>query len=152
MCIRDSFWTLSLPQFVQGLGVPFMMLPLTAMNLNTVDDDEVASAAGLQSFVRTIATAVATSVTLSYWGDTQRLARNDIVGTMQPEAAQANLSGLGFSPDQTLQVLGNMAELEATTLALIHTFWVTSSITLFAAVLIWLAPRPKKSGGMSMGH
>ncbi|PKB13636.1 DHA2 family multidrug resistance protein [Novosphingobium kunmingense] len=148
----SDFWTLSLPQFVQGLGVPLMMLPLTAMNLNTVDDDEVASAAGLQSFVRTIATAVATSVTLSYWGDTQRLARNDIVGTMQPEAAQANLSGLGFSPDQTLQVLGNMAELEATTLALIHTFWVTSSITLFAAVLIWLAPRPKKSGGMSMGH
>jgi DHA2 family multidrug resistance protein len=122
------------------------------LTLNTVDENEVASAAGLQSFVRTIATAVATSVTLSYWGDTQRLARSDAVGAMQPEAVQASLAGLGLPPDHVRQVLSNMADLEATTLALIHTFWATTAILIFAASLIWLAPRPVKIGGMPMGH
>ena len=147
-----DFWTLTLPQFVQGLGVTFMMLPLMTLTLNTVDENEVASAAGLQSFTRTIATAVATSVTLSYWGDTQRLARSDAVGAMQPEAVQEQLAVLGFPTDQVRQLLSNMVDMEATTLALIHTFWATSAILLFAAALIWLAPRPAKTGGMPMGH
>ena len=147
-----DFWTLTLPQFVQGLGVTFMMLPLMTLTLNTVDENEVASAAGLQSFTRTIATAVATSVTLSYWGDTQRLARSDAVGAMQPEAVQEQLAVLGFPTDQVRQLLSNMVDMEATTLALIYTFWATSAILLFAAALIWLAPRPAKTGGMPMGH
>jgi DHA2 family multidrug resistance protein len=148
----SDFWTLSIPQFVQGLGTPFMMLPLMTLTLNTVEENEVASAAGLQSFMRTIATAVATSITLSYWGDTQRIARSDAVAVLQPEAAQASLSSLGFPSEQIRQVLSNMVELEATTLALIHTFWATTAVLLFAAALIWLAPRPSKSGGITMGH
>ena len=148
----SDFWTLSIPQFVQGLGTPFMMLPLMTLTLNTVEENEVASAAGLQSFMRTIATAVATSITLSYWGDTQRIARSDAMAVLQPEAAQASLSSLGFPSEQIRQVLSNMVELEATTLALIHTFWATTAVRLFAAALIWLAPRPSKSGGITMGH
>ncbi|MCW1384322.1 hypothetical protein OLX02_15980 [Novosphingobium sp. KCTC 2891] len=74
------------------------------------------------------------------------------MAVLQPEAAQASLSSLGFPPDQIRQVLSNMVELEATTLALIHTFWATTAVLLFAAALIWLAPRPSKSGGITMGH
>ena len=153
MWTTDSdFWTLSLPQFIQGLGVTFMMLPLMQLTLNTVDEREVESAAGLQSFVRTLATAAATSVTLSYWGDTQRLARSEAVGTMQTDTVQQQLSVLGFPTEQIRQMLSNMVDLEATTLALIHTFWATTAILLFAAALIWLSPRPAKSGGMPIGH
>lgn len=148
----SDFWTLTIPQFVQGLGMTFFMIPLLGLTLNTVEEHEVASAAGLQSFVRTIATAFATSLSLTYWGDSQRAARNDIVGVLQPEALQAQLSGMAFSPEQSRIMLANMVELEATTLAIIHVFWATSAMLLIAAALIWLAPRPKKSGGMTMGH
>lgn len=148
----SDFWTLSLPQFVQGLGMSIFMLPIMNLTLNTVDDDEVASAAGLQSFMRTIATAFATSVSLTYWGDTQRAARSDIVSVMQPGALQPSLAGSGLPTGAAPQVLNNMAEMEATTLALIHTFWTTSAILLVAAALIWLAPRPKQSAGMTMAH
>lgn len=148
----SDFWTLTIPQFVQGLGMTFFMIPLLGLTLNTVEEHEVASAAGLQSFVRTIATAFATSLSLTYWGDSQRAARNDIVGVLQPEALQAQLSGMAFLPEQSRIMLANMVELEATTLAIIHVFWATSAMLLIAAALIWLAPRPRKSGGMTMGH
>lgn len=148
----SDFWTLTLPQFVQGLGMTFFMIPLIGLTLNTVEEHEVASAAGLQSFVRTIATAFATSLSLTYWGDSQRAARNDVVGVLQPEVLQAQLSGMGFSPEQIRLMLSNMVEMEATTLAVVHVFWVTSAMLLVATAVIWLAPRPKKPGGMSMGH
>ncbi len=148
----SDFWTLTMPQFVQGLGMTFFMIPLLGLTLNAVDEHEVASAAGLQSFVRTIATAFATSLALTYWGDTQRAARNDIVGELQPEALQTQLSGIGFSPEQARLMLNSMVELEATTLAIIHVFWATSAMLLIAAALIWLAPRPKTSGGMAISH
>lgn len=149
---ESDFWTLTMPQFVQGLGMTFFMIPLLGLTLNAVDEHEVASAAGLQSFVRTIATAFATSLSLTYWGDSQRAARNDIVGELQPDALQTQLSGVGFAPEQARFMLNNMVELEATTLAIIHVFWATSAMLFIAAALIWLAPRPKKSGGMTMGH
>lgn len=147
-----DFWTLSLPQFLQGLGMTLFMIPLISLTLNTVEEHEVAAAAGLQSFVRTIATAFATSVSLSYWGDTQRAARSDIVSALQPDGAQTQLSGMGFSPDQIRLMLSNMVEMEATTLAVIHIFWATSALLLVAAALIWLAPRPKKALTATVGH
>lgn len=149
----SDFWTLSLPQFASGLGMTFLMLPIINLTLSTVEEHEVASAAGLQSFMRTIATAFATSVSLTYWGDTQRAARNDIVGALEPGAAGGSIAGLGLSPEAALQTIGNLVEVEATTLSVIHVFWTTSTILLIAAALIWFAPRPKRrGGGMPMGH
>ena len=148
----SDFWTLSSPQFVMGLGMTFLMLPIMTLTLNTVEKHEVASAAGLQSFMRTIATAFATSISLTYWGDTQRATRNDIVAVLEPSAADSAISGLGFSPEAALQLLSNMVEQEATTLSLIHVFWTTSVMLFIAAALIWLAPRPKREGGVSIGH
>ena len=148
----SDFWTLSLPQFVMGLGMTFMMLPIMTLTLNAVEEHEVASAAGLQSFMRTIATAFATSISLAYWGDTQRATRNDIVSVLEPGAAEGAIAGIGLSPEAGLQVLSNMVEVEATTLSVIHVFWTTSTILLVAAALIWLAPRPKRQGGVSIGH
>lgn len=147
-----DFWTLTIPQFVQGLGMTFFMIPLIGLTLSTVEEHEVASAAGLQSFVRTMATAFATSISLTYWGDSQRAARNDVVGGLQPGTLQTQLSDMGFSPEQVRQVISNMVEVEATTLAVIHVFWVTSAMLLLAAALIWLAPRPTMSGRMPVGH
>lgn len=148
----SDFWTLSIPQFIQGLGMTFFMLPIINLTLNTVDEDEVASAAGLQSFMRTIASAVATSVSLTYWSDSQRAARDEIVAVMDPANASSSIAGLGFSPQAVLQMLGIMAEREATTLSVLHVFWTTSAILAFASALIWFAPRPSRNGGVSIGH
>jgi DHA2 family multidrug resistance protein len=74
------------------------------------------------------------------------------VSALQPDGAQTQLSGMGFSPDQIRLMLSNMVEMEATTLAVIHIFWATSALLLVAAALIWLAPRPKKALTATVGH
>jgi hypothetical protein len=76
----------------------------------------------------------------------------DIVAVRESGAAEGAIAGVGSSPEAGLQVLSNTVEQEATTLSLIHMFWTTSTILLVAAALIWLAPRSKRQGGVSLGH
>jgi len=145
-----DFWSLTLPQFIQGLGMTFFMLPIMGLTLSTVDEKDMAAAAGLQSFMRTLATAFATSLSLTYWGDAQRAARSEMVAGLRPENLPAGNSGL--SAEQSRHVISNMVEMEATTAALLHTFWVISALLLVSATLIWLAPKPKPSAGLPLGH
>ncbi|MFX8546784.1 MFS transporter, partial [Acinetobacter baumannii] len=42
-----DYWTLSLPNLIQGIAVPFFFVPLTGLALSAVEPQETASAAGL---------------------------------------------------------------------------------------------------------
>ncbi len=146
-----DFWGLAMPQILQGLAMPFFMIPLTSVSLAAVRPDEVASAAGLQNFLRTMAIAVSTSLALSAMGDSQRVSRSEIVGTLQPDATVTKLANAGMSMEQSRQTIANVVEQQATMLAVDHTFWITACVLLFAAALVWISPRPKSGGAPSGG-
>ncbi|NIJ17314.1 DHA2 family multidrug resistance protein [Sphingobium vermicomposti] len=137
----EDFWGLSLPQIVQGFAMPFFMIPLTTLTLGSVLPEETASAAGMQSFLRTIAVAITTSVVLTGWGDGQRTSRNEMVSTLGPDAT-APLTGSGFSPEQSRQILSNLVDQQATVIAMDHVFFIAAIFLFLAAALIWLGPRP----------
>ncbi|HEY6868467.1 MAG TPA: MFS transporter, partial [Novosphingobium sp.] len=148
-----DFMDLAWPQMVQGLGMPLFMVPLTQLTLSTVEPDEVASAAGLQNFMRTMAVAVATSVVLTIWGAHTRLATNRIAETLQPDATLATLNQAGFGAEQSRLVIDNLVQQQATTMALDHTFLVSAIVLGVAACAIWFVPRSTTPvGGMTMGH
>ena len=148
-----SFFDLAWPQMVQGLGMPLFMVPLTQLTLSTVDPDEVASAAGLQNFMRTMAVAISTSVVLTIWGDQTRMSTNRIVETLQPDATLATLNQAGMGTEQSRTVIDNLVQQQATTLALDHTFLVAAIVLAVAACAIWFVPRPTRPmSGMQTGH
>src|SRR3546814_10478507 len=95
-----DFWTVALPQLVQGFGMPLFMIPLTTLTLGSVRPEETASAAGMQNFLRTLAIAISTSIVLTGWGDGQRVSRNEMVGTLHPAATLADLTSRGFTQEQ----------------------------------------------------
>src|SRR6185295_227295 len=57
-----TYWQIALPLLLSGIGLPFFFVPLTALSLGSVKPHEMASAAGLQNFLRTLSGAVATSL------------------------------------------------------------------------------------------
>ena len=146
-----DFWTLAIPQILQGFAIPFFMIPLTAVSLNTVAPDEVASAAGLQNFLRTMAIAVSTSLALTIWGDGQRVARSEIVAKLQPDEAMRGLQGAGLSMEQGRVIISNTVEQQAVMMAVDHTFWITACVLFFAAALVWISPKPQPTPGMEPG-
>ena len=147
-----DFWTISLPQFIQGFAMPFFMIPLTTVALSSVDPSETASAAGLQNFVRTMAIAISTSLALTVWGDAQRVAHNELALKLQPGDMQRQLDNAGFSVEQGRQIIANLVDQEAIMLAVNHTFLVSAGVLFLAAALVWLSPRPKRVVDTSAAH
>jgi DHA2 family multidrug resistance protein len=139
-----DFWTLALPQILQGFAMSFFVIPLTAVSLGSVLPEEIASAAGLQNFMRTMAIAIATSLSLTIWGNAQRTANTDLAATLHPEEVLTKLGRAGLSMEQSRQMIATIVNQEAVALAVNYLFWVTAGIMFIAAGVVWLSPRPKK--------
>lgn len=147
-----DFWTLSIPQILQGFAMPFFMIPLTTVSLSSVEPRETASAAGLQNFLRTMAIAVSTSLALTIWSSSQRVAQSELVSKIQPADVQDQLAGMGMPAEQARQVIGSIVEQEAVMLAVNHTFMVTAVVLFVAAALVWISPKPKMGVELSAAH
>ncbi|MEY4720382.1 MAG: hypothetical protein RIQ46_107, partial [Pseudomonadota bacterium] len=147
-----DFYSMAWPMALQGLGVPFMMIPLTVVTLSSVRPQETASAAGLQNFMRTMAIAIATATVLTIWGDSQRVARNEMVTAMRPESGQAAMSAAGLSPEQARGFLSMMVDQEAYVMAMNHTFFMTALLLLLSAAIVWIVPPVKPGQELPMGH
>lgn len=147
-----DFWTLAIPQIAQGFAMPFFIIPLTLVSLNGLRPDETATGAGLQNFVRTLAIAVSTAVALTVWGDAQRTSHSDLAGVIHPDEAMRTLQNSGMGLEQARQVIGNLVDLEAMTLAVNHTFFVSAIVLFVAAVAVWIAPRAKDQADISNVH
>ena len=57
-----DYWTLALPHLLQGMGMPFFFVGLTALVLSSVPVKDQTSAAGLMSFLRTLSGAIGTAI------------------------------------------------------------------------------------------
>ena len=147
-----DFWTIALPQLVQGFGMPLFMIPLTTLTLGSVRPEETASAAGMQNFLRTLAIAISTSIVLTGWGNGQRVSRNEMVGTLHPDATLADLTSRGFTQDQARQMIANMVDAQSMVVSMDHVFFIASLVLFLAAAVVWLAPRPTAKVDMSAAH
>jgi DHA2 family multidrug resistance protein len=145
-----AFGQLIWPQLAQGLGMPLLFIPLMTVAMGAVKPWELASAAGLLSFVRTVSGAFATSITTTEWDDLGK--QNHAVFAERlnnPNETLATIQSGGFSADQALQQLNNIVQQQAVMTATNHIFMVTAVVMVVSVGAIWLAPRPK--GGPPTG-
>ncbi|MBC2670371.1 DHA2 family efflux MFS transporter permease subunit [Novosphingobium piscinae] len=139
--------------FLQGFGMPFFFISITTMVMNSVDPEETASGAGLQAFLRTMATAISTSLVLTYWSNTQRVVHNEMADTLNPAAAESTLRGLGIGTEGISAYLNGLVDQQAITVALDSTSVVAALCLLASAAVLWIAPKPEmRQGGIPMGH
>ena len=147
-----DFWTIALPQLLQGIALPFFFVPITSIGLAAVEPREVASAAGLMSFLRTMSGAVGTSIATTAWDDSSRVARSELVGKLHVTATETVLQTRGFSLDVITGLIEQSVDKEALALATDHIFLLSAIIFFFASMLIWLAPRPQRTIEPGVAH
>ena len=75
-----GFWDISVPLMVMGLGLPFFFIPTTGLAMASVDEAEMANAAGLMNFLRTLSGAFATSMVTTAWQDQTTRQHAELVG------------------------------------------------------------------------
>jgi len=147
----SDFWTLAIPQLVQGAGMPFFFIPLTNLALGAVDEDETASAAGVMNFLRTMSGAIGTAVVITLWYDGAQEKRAGLSGVLNgADASMQSLQQHGYSVEQSRQVISQMVDSQSTALATGQVFVTLALVFASSAAIIWLAPRPKHA--VAAGH
>ncbi|MDD2944486.1 MULTISPECIES: DHA2 family efflux MFS transporter permease subunit [unclassified Acinetobacter] len=156
--LMRAFWTteadfmsLALPQILQGFAVPFFFIPLSNMALASVLPQEMASAAGLMNFLRTMAGAIGASIAVTIWDDHSKVARSEMAGSLHVDEVQNILIQRGMSPESSLGYISSLVDKEASTLSANHVFLILALVFIFAALIIWLCPKPK-NGVTGGGH
>ena len=148
-----GFWQVALPLLFQGVGMPFFFVPLTGLAMASVEPQEMASAAGLMSFMRTLSGAFATSVVTTAWDDKASYNHADLVGTVDRMGdTLRSLSQSGLSGDAASAQLNQLLQSQSIMLATNQIFLLTSLSFLIAACAIWLAPRPSRVADTSQAH
>ncbi len=146
-----THWQISIPMLYQGIGMPFFFVPLTALALSSVDSEEVASAAGLMNFLRTLSGAMAISIVTTSWEDRTNILRNDLVDKIAAPDQIASMVG-DMNESLALSLLDQLLQSQAVMLATNHIFLVVSCAFAFAAMAIWLAPKPNATTETIVSH
>jgi MFS transporter, DHA2 family, multidrug resistance protein len=147
-----DFWTLAFPQMLQGIGMPFFMVPLTTIALGAVEPEETASAAGVMSFLRTMAGAVGTSLSTTLYSDSAVVARSEIVSKLNSDPTSETLQAGGFSLQQVRVAIEQTVTQESYALAIGHIFLLSAIVFAGAAMIIWLSPKPSRTVEASAAH
>ncbi|MGC4080434.1 MAG: DHA2 family efflux MFS transporter permease subunit [Rubrivivax sp.] len=138
-----GFWDIAIPLAVMGLGMPFFFIPSTGMALGSVEPHEMDSAAGLMNFVRTLSGAFATSIVTTVWSDRTTLNHAELVGLADRDGSvRTLLTQGGMTPDAQNQAVDMLLSSQSVMLSTNQVMAAIAAIFLFAAAIIWLAPRP----------
>lgn len=140
-----DYYTLAMPQLLQGFGIPFFFIASNILALGAVEPQETASAAGLMNFTRTIFSAIATAITASYWDNLITDAHSNLSNVVNGNTALDVLRNFGTSLERGgRETLNFLVSNEAIAVGTTKIFFYTSVILLFSAVLILMVPKPRK--------
>ena len=144
-----DYWTLALPHLLQGMGMPFFFVGLTALALSSVPADKQTSAAGLMSFLRTLSGAIGTAIATTAWDTESRVSRSELVSHLNdPAGTMDMLQRAGLTIEQARAAIDRLVEAQAATIGVLHLFLASGVIFVIAAIAVWGAPLPKQ---VSMG-
>jgi DHA2 family multidrug resistance protein len=143
-----TYWSVALPFLAQGVAMPFFFIPTNQLALAAVLPQEMASAAGLSNFMRTISAAFGTSVITTAWENTSTRNRSYLSGALNnPTGVTHTLTHAGMTPGQALSQLDNLTQSQAVMTATDQMFMYTTVIFVIAAGVVWLGPKPKLLSG-----
>jgi DHA2 family multidrug resistance protein len=134
-----SFWVM-----LMGVGLPFFFLPLSATALGSVDPGEIAAAAGLLNFIRTLAGAIATSIVNTVWENGTARIHAELAGVLHdvPGAITGLIQG-GLSSAQARSAIDQIVSGQAMMISTNHVFMGCTVALAIAACAIWISPKPQ---------
>jgi DHA2 family multidrug resistance protein len=144
---QTDFAAVVCAQLITGLGIAMFMVPLQSVILGGMSASQMASAAGLSSFIRVIGGSFGASIAISMW------ARRDAVHHAQlaeavTRSSPATVSTLqmlddrGLDPAQSNFFLERLLGAQSSVMGVVDYFWATGWVLLAMAVVVWLARPP----------
>ncbi|MGB8603361.1 MAG: hypothetical protein WCD42_14295, partial [Rhizomicrobium sp.] len=130
------------------------LVTLIEMSTSSLDDKDIANGSGQFNFIRTLFGAIATAVVTAMWYDQTKSSKDQLVGALHdPSAVLHAAESAGLQPEMARNLLDQMVQGQSIMQATNTTFLILGLITLAAAGIVWIAPRPpKRTGTVVRGH
>ena len=150
-----DFWGIVLPQFFLGFAMGTFLLPLLAIVMSGMENQQIAAASSLSNFLRVLAGAMGSSLAITMWEKREafhhaRLAEYFTAYSPQAQMVDAVQQGLGVSSQQAYGVAAMQITQQGFILSASELYYVSSGLFLFLIIFIWFA-KPPFSAPMS-GH
>lgn len=140
-----TFWQLMWPQLVFGFGMVMTMVPLVEMSTANLPDKDIANGSGQFNFVRTLATAIATAAVVAQWNDNIKSSKDQLVNALHnPSWIVQTANSLGIDTRYVTYALDQVTMGQAVMQATNNTFLILGLMSLGAAMIVWIAPKPPK--------
>ena len=146
-----DFWTLALPQLLQGAGIAMFFAPLISITLGGLGPEKLAFGSGLVNFFRISAGSFGASLVTTFWQRREALHHTQLVESITPYTPQATqaidlLGRSGLGDGQRLGQLNHMITQQSSLLAVNDIFWISGWLFALLLVSVWLARKPFGSG------
>jgi MFS transporter, DHA2 family, multidrug resistance protein len=146
-----DFWTLALPQLLQGAGIAMFFAPLISITLGGLGPEKLAFGSGLVNFFRITAGSFGASLVTTFWQRREALHHSQLIEGITPYTPQANqaldlLGRSGLDDGQRLVQLNHMITQQSSLLAVNDIFWISGWLFALLLVSVWLARKPFGSG------
>jgi DHA2 family multidrug resistance protein len=139
-----TFLQMAAPTLLYGPFMVMFFILTTGLVIASVEPEEQANAAGLSNFMRTIGGAFATSLVQTGWANAARRSQAELVSAMANGSRTVRtFEALGYSHQGAVTMLSDMVASQSVTLATLKIFGTVTIVFVVAAMLIWVAPRPK---------
>jgi DHA2 family multidrug resistance protein len=152
-----DFYHVAMVQLLQGLGVALFFMPVLTILLSDLKQSELASGAGLATFLRTLGGSFAASLTTFLWDHRAIVHHEQLAEGITPYSptAQTAISQLGRGNATTgSDVINNMITQQAYQISFNEVFHVLGWIFIGLIVVIWMTRPPfaAKAGAAAGGH
>ena len=145
-----------LPRIVQGIGVACFFVPMTTITLSSISDERLASASGLSNFLRTLAGAIGTAISTTFW-ENDAIYHHAVLAESVSQYSQSTtsysnaLGTLGLTGDSGSAQLNALVTQQGYMMATNDFFRISCAAFVLLAVLVWIT-KPKRGTGGVMAH
>jgi len=152
-----SFSQLALPRLFQGIGIPLFFLPLNQIVMAGVGPAELASAAGLSNFIRTISGSMSTAVSVYLWNTRTDYHHAVLTEHIRPDsnawlAFQQQLAGRSITGSTAATFTDRLVTQQAMTMAVNDVFYLLAVLFLILIPFVWYARPPFGAPGTGAAH
>jgi MFS transporter, DHA2 family, multidrug resistance protein len=154
-CSATPFSAVVWPQFVQGMAIACFFMPLTAITLSGVPQQQLASASSLSSFLRVLTGSIGTSVVTTLWTQREALHHTRLTECLDPTQPHLlefyqQLAQWGVDQLPASTYLAQQITAQGLIISANEIFWASALLFLVMILLVWCAKPPFGSG--EVGH
>lgn len=132
------------PQFIQGAALACFFVPITTLTFSGIKPQQMAAAAGLFNFIRTLFGAIGASVATTLWERREAFHHVRLSGQADPynpiaREALRRLSDLGLSETQSAAFLARQITDQGFILAAAEIYQLCAAAFILMIFIVWLA-------------